>query len=419
MKTKIINAKIVDENFEIKQGNILIENNIISKISENDFDENIDKIIDAKNNLILPGFINAHAHSAMIGLKGCGGALEEWLFENILQKESKLTENDVYYLTLYAILMYLKNGITNFVDMYYFPKYIAKAVEKTKIRASICLGYNYLNCKTNYNELEKLYLELQNNELLNFCFSCHSTYVNSEDEFCDIIKLSKKYNKPVYTHASETLTEVGNITKQFNLTPIGLLEQYGFFDCKSIINHAVCLDKEDYDILQRYDVNVISNPASNLKLGSGIAPLFALKKKGINLGLGTDGAASNDRLDMFREMYLAKNLQQFTIKNCEPITCVETLKMATINNAKSLGYDNLGLIKEGFLADLIILDIHSLNYMGEYNILDNMINSGGVEDVLLTMVNGVVLYENGKFNINIDENEIKQKYLEIIERINN
>lgn len=418
MKTKIINAKIVDENFEIKQGNILIENNIISKISENDFDENIDKIIDAKNNLILPGFINAHAHSAMIGLKGCGGALEEWLFENILQKESKLTENDVYYLTLYAILMYLKNGITNFVDMYYFPKYIAKAVEKTKIRASICLGYNYLNCKTNYNELEKLYLELKNNELLNFCFSCHSTYVNSEDEFCDIIKLSKKYNKPVYTHASETLTEVGNITKQFNLTPIGLLEQYGFFDCKSIINHAVCLDKEDYDILQRYDVNVISNPASNLKLGSGIAPLFALKKKGVNLGLGTDGAASNDRLDMFREMYLAKNLQQFTIKNCEPISCVEVLKMATINNAKSLGYDNLGLIKEGFLADLIILDIHSLNYMGEYNILDNMINSGGVEDVLLTMVNGVVLYENGKFNINIDENKIKQKYLEIVKRIN-
>ena len=418
MKTLIKNAYILNENFEIEKNmSILINDNIIVKVSGEIVEKNIDKIIDAKNNLIIPGLINAHAHSAMVLLKNkASGSLEDWLFNDVLEKEKKLTGEDVYYGTMFAILTYLKNGITNFVDMYYFPESIAKAVLDTNIRASLCLGSNSLNEQMDYNEIEDLYLKLKRNKMLNFCFSCHSVYLCSEDNFSDIIKLSKKYDKPVYTHASETLLEVGNCTTEHNLTPIKLLEQYGFFDCKNIINHAVHLDKEDLSILEMYDTNVISNPASNLKLGSGIANLYALKRRHINIGLGTDGASSNDRLDMFREMYLASNLMKHQLNNI-PFEPSEILKMATINNAKMLGYKNLGLIKKGYLADLVMINLSSYNFLNEENILNDLINSAGVEDVLLTMVNGKVLYENGKFNLNIDENFIKQKCQEIVKRI--
>lgn len=415
MKTLIQNAKILlNADSDIIDGDILINNNIIEKIDKNIKVDDDVKIIDAKQNLIMSGFIDCHAHSAMTILKGVGEGtpLETWLYDYMFKYESHLTSEDIYYGTKLAVLEYLKNGITTVNDMYYKGESIAKAFYEMGLRA-------FVQCdESSIEETEKLYLNIQKySPLVKANFGCHSVYTADEERFSHAIKLAKKYNEIVSTHMCETLTEVGNCDKEHKMTPVKLLESYGFFDTKAMVYHAVYLDKEDYDILKKYNVSVCSNPASNLKLGSGIAPVYPLISKGINVCLGTDGSASNNRLDMFREMYLVGCLQKGIMHNSEVIKCEEVIKMATENGAKALNANNIGTIKVGNLADLIMINLHGTNNATNINIKSNLVYASGSEDVIMTMVDGKVLYENGKFLNNIDENDIYDKVNKVIDRL--
>lgn len=416
MKILIKNAKILksaDE--EIINGQIEIAGNIISKISTEILKENdYDKIINANGNLIMPGFINCHTHSAMTIFKGLGEGknLQEWLFDNILKYEDKLTDEDVYYAVKLAILEYLKNGITTIADMYYFPLSTAKACYESGMRAYIQLD------ERSDEKLEELVKGMKNYEgIINRFFGCHSVYRSSEEIFARAIKFSKKYNSFVTTHMSETLTEVGDCAKEHNLTPVGLLESYGFFDVPSMVFHAVHLDKEDFKILERYNVNVCSNPSSNLKLGSGIAPISAMLSHNINVCLGTDGSSSNNKLDMFREMYLVSCLQKQLMRNASSISCEQAIKMATENGATALHNNKIGKLEVGNFADLIMINLHGVNNETAINIKSNLVYASGAEDVMLTMINGKILYENGQYYIDKSPEEIYTKCKEIMKRL--
>ena len=373
-------------------GEVVIDGAKIIFVGTN-YQGKFDNVIDCKNNILMPGFINCHAHSPMTLLKGLGEGsnLEDWLYKHIFPREKSLTKADIEYGTKLAVNEFLKNGITCFQDNYFYPEVTAKVCEEMGIRAVISLSQNYSPTKfITEKQLENNYLKLKDNHsLVKFNFYFHSTYTCDEKQILSAISLAKKYDTFVCTHASETLTEVGNCTAKNNgKTPIMLLESLGFFDANNLIAHGVVLEKEDLQILKNNNANIAHNPASNLKLGSGIANLKAMEQNGVNICLGTDGSASNNKLDMFREMYLASVLQKAIFNDATLFPPQKVINMATKNGAKALLYNNLGEIKVGYLADIILVENNCIN-----DIKSDLVYASGVGNVLFTMVNGKVVYK--------------------------
>ena len=230
--------------------------------------------------------------------------------------------------------------------------------------------------------------------------------------------MSSKVGARVSTHVSETLDEVGRCARDNDdMSPVALLESYGFFDRNSIVFHATNVDANDIQILARYNVNVCANFGSNFKLASGIAPIYQMSKRDINICLGTDGSASNNRLDMFREMYLASTSQNILLSKANCFMPKDILKMATINGAKALGLNNVGTLEVGNYADLIMLNNNDVNSIPSYDVFENLVYSYGTEDVLMTMVNGKIIYQNGEYNFTKSKQEILNGVKGIIYKI--
>jgi 5-methylthioadenosine/S-adenosylhomocysteine deaminase len=245
----------------------------------------------------------------------------------------------------------------------------------------------------------------------------HSVYSCDESQYGEINKYAIKHNLVKSTHISETLSEVGIIDSKYQMTPIGLLESYGFFDSPCVLAHCVHCDKDDIEIMKNYEISVASNPSSNLILGSGIAPLYSFVKNNINVSIGTDGAASNNNLNMFKEMYLADNLQAGVLNQASAITTIDALKMATVRGAMALGYDNLGRIEEGYMADLIMIDVSKPNMQPLNDIYSNLVNACESGNVSMTMVNGKILYKDGKYYCDLNYEETIDHCNKIILRI--
>lgn len=401
MKIKFTNALILTSPTEpIISGELVVENENIIFIGKT-YDKSVNQTIDCNQNLIMPGFINCHAHSAMTLFKGVSDSdtLENWLGK-VNNLEKTLTAEQVYNGTICAIKEYVKNGITIVQDCYFYPDAAAKAFIDCGMRAFVALSQNYSITEfLSSEQLEQLYLSLKDkSSLVDYVFYCHSTYTCNERQFANIISLARKYNKLLATHMSETLYEVGSCAKiNGGKTPAMLLESYGFFDSKCLVAHGVHLQKEDYAILKKYDVSVIHNPSSNLKLGSGIANLKSLIDNDINICLGTDGSASNNKLDMFREMFLSSVLQKYLLANPSLIEPSRALSFALTSGAKALNCNKIGSLKVGNFADLIMIDMHSTNNQICNDIKSNLVYACGTEDVILTMINGKILYQNGEF----------------------
>lgn len=406
MLTKFTNAYILTSaNEPIIFGELVVEGNEIVFVGKT-YTGKFDRQINCNKNLLMAGFINTHAHSPMVLLKGIGedSNLEDWLFKYIVPKERQLTKEQIYEGSVIAIKEMIKNGITCFQDNYFYPEITAKACIDLGMRAVISLSQNYSqNEFLSYEELNNLYNENQGkSDLVDYNFYFHSIYTCDEQQILNAINLAKKYDKLLVTHMSETLTEVGECAKiHGGMTPAMLLDSLGFFDCKTMLAHGVFLEKEDYAILENKDVSISHNPSSNLKLGSGIANLKALNQRNINVCLGTDGSASNNRLDMFREMYLSSVLQKALFHDASLIPCRQAIMMATENGAKALHKNNIGSLKTGNLADVIMINLNSTNNFVCNNIKSNLVYSCGTEDVIMTMVNGKILYYDGKFQNDI------------------
>lgn len=413
MIIKISNALIVkDFDSEPFIGEIVIEDGTIVFVGKSSAVE-CDKVIDAKQNIVMPGFVDVHTHAAMALFKGVAGGkpLDDWLFD--MQKlEQKLTGNDVYYGALLASLEFAKNGITTINDNFHFCDYAAKAFAECGIRAVVGINQRYSMKKfLTMQEFEIAFQKLKEmSSIITPNFYCHSIYSADEKQFAQMNRLAQKYDVTVTTHASETLEEVGKCASQNDdMSPIALLESYGFFDRKAIVYHATNVDQHDIAILSKYNASVCANFGSNHKLASGVAPIYQMTKNGINVCLGTDGSASNNRLDMFREMYLAVTSQNILLSNPNCLSAAQVLKMATINGAKALGLDKVGVLHEGYLADLIMLDAHGIDATPCHNLFENLVYSYGTEDVLLTMVNGKIIYQNGKHNFKKSKMSILNK----------
>ena len=420
MKKIFKNAIVVTMNKEneiIKNGQVEIEDNRIVYVGP--IREMTGEVVDCKGNILMPGFVNTHCHLAMTLFRGYGenSNFKNWWFDYMRPLENKLEINDCYYGATLGMLELIKNGVTTVADFYMYPDETAKAVKDTGMRTCIGVGAITGGEVLSEEELDRQVASLGTNELIKPILYAHSVYSCDESQFAMLNQYANKHNLIKSTHASETLNEVGVTDVKYQMTPIALLESYGFFDSPCILAHCVHCDRNDIEIMQNYDVTVSTNPSSNLILGSGIAPLYSYVKSNINVAIGTDGAASNNNLNMFKEMYLADNLQAGVLKQPQALTTIDALKMATVRGALALGFEDLGRLEKGYLADMIMIDIYRPNMQPLNDVFNNLVNACETNNVIMTMINGKIVYKDEEYYCNADFKDIAEHCNKIIARI--
>ncbi len=415
---RFYNGKILSlkNGTEITDDEIWVDGSKIVFVGKN-CDKKADREINLNGNLLMPSFKNAHTHSAMTFARSLADdlPLQPWLYDMIFPMETKLAGEDIYHLSKLAFLEYLTSGVSACFDMYYFPEDMARASVDFGFRTVMTCGLN--NFKESIEKLEEYYNKFNNyNELINYQLGFHAEYTTSRELLEGISALAQKYKAPVFTHSSETESEVAECIERYGKTPTALFEELGLFNYGGGAYHSVWVNDNDLEIYKKYGVYAVINAGSNSKLASGIAPVSKMIEKSIPLAIGTDGPSSNNALDMFREMYLIAATQKLKDKNAASTDANKILEMATVGSAKCMGIDNCDIIDEGKTADLIVLDLNRPNMQPMNNITKNIVYSGSKENVKLTMINGKILYENGEF-VGIDTDEIYRNAQKITDRI--
>lgn len=412
---KFTNGLVLNKDFEIESTDVYVDGGKIVKIGESTI--KADRIYDLNGNLLMPSFKNAHTHSAMTFGRSFADdlPLSSWLNDKIFPLEAKLNGDDIYKLSKLAFLEYLTSGITACFDMYYFPENMAKASVDFGFRTVMCGAVN--NFKESVEKLEEYYNKYNNyDELVSYKLGFHAEYTTSKEIMQGISQLAQKYSAPVFMHSSETKSEVEGCIERYGKSPTALFDELGLFNYGGGAYHSVWVDDSDLEIYKKRGVWAVINAGSNCKLASGIAPVSKMMDIGINLAIGTDGPASNNALDMFREMYLIAATQKINDCDAASTDANAILKAATIGSAHCMGLDECDVIDEGKTADLIVIDMHRPNMQPINNITKNIVYSGSKENVKMTMINGKILYENGEF-INTDIERIYSEAQAVIDRI--
>ena len=363
--------------------------------------------IDLKGDLLLPGFKNAHTHSAMTFLRSMADdmPLDRWLNEQVFPREAKLSPDMLYVMTKLAIMEYLSSGITSSFDMYFHNDAYVKANVDAGFRTVICGALN--NFDRDITALEREYLHFNDcHELISYRLGFHAEYTTSLERMEYVASLTHKYKAPMFVHSSETKGEVQGCIERHGVTPTVLFDRLGMYDQCGGGFHCVYMSEEDIDIFRRRKLCAVLNPASNLKLASGIAPVTRFLSEGIDLAIGTDGAASNNALDFFREMYLVTALAKYREADASVCDANRVLEMACVGGAKAMGLTDCDCIATGKKADMTVINLHRPNMHPLNNISKNIVYAGSKENVRLTMVNGKVLYENGEFFIGEDAGKL-------------
>lgn len=374
-----------------------------------------DKEYDLKGNLIIPGFKNAHTHSAMTFLRSFADdlPLDKWLNEQIFPMEAKLTGEHIYWLTRLAILEYLDSGITAAFDMYFEPEDVAAAAVDSGFRMVMTGAVNDFKESA---ELLSLYYEKYNsyNPLISYTLGAHAEYTTGRDLLQELARLVEHYKAPFFLHNSETKNEVDSCISRNKATPTVYLDSLGLFEYGGAGFHGVYVSPDDLEIMKKKKLGVVTNPASNLKLASGIAPIVKYTELGIPVGIGTDGPASNNALDMFREMYLTTALQKVSLMDAAALPAGQVLSMAWEQGAKIMQIKDNECLEEGMKADFAVIDLMQPNMQPENNIIKNLVYSGSKQNVIMTVIGGVVRYDHGSFNVGEEPERIYKKANEII-----
>lgn len=428
MNIRLYNARILsmEENRDIFLGEVWVKNDRIVYAGDGADTDSIyqklqipcliwDREIDCEGNLLMPGFKDAHTHSGMTLLRSYADdlPLNDWLNQQVFPVEAKLTDEDIYELTKLAVLEYLTSGITAVFDMYLTPYSIYKAFDEMGMRGVQVGGVN--NFSQSPELLEEYYLELNGKSpLQSFMLGFHAEYTCSRELLMKISEIAHKYKAPVFAHLSETKAEVEGCRERYGMTPVAFLDSLGMFDYGGGGYHCVHVTEEDIAIMKKRGMYAVSNPGSNTKLASGIAPITQFLEEGVPVALGTDGPASNNCLDMFREMFLVTGLAKLKEEDAAAVDAMEVLKMATVNGAHAMGLTESDVIAEGKLADLIMIDLKMPNMQPLNNIAKNIVYSGSKINVKMTMIGGRILYENGSFLIDEKPEDIYEKANEII-----
>lgn len=383
------------------------------------------RVIDARGGIIMPGLVNAHTHASMTCFRGLADDLPlmTWLNEHIFPAESKLDYNKVYYGALLACAEMILSGTTCFCDMYLFEDAVAGAAKEAKIRAVVGeVLYDFPS--PNYGPIEKGFAYTENlikkwkdDPLITIAVEPHTPYLCAPDLLKRASSLSEDYNLPIVIHVSETEIEVSNSQDKHGLTPIGFLADLQILSPNLLACHCVVLTDEDIALLKRYDVKVAHMPESNMKLASGISPVPKLLKEGVCVGLGTDGSASNNNLDLFLEMDTAAKLHKVNTFDPTVMDANTVLKMCTIEGARALGLGDLtGSLETGKKADLIIIDTHKPHLTPMYNPVSHLVYAVRGSDVTTSIINGEVVMEDRKL-MTIDIEKVMKDVNTITEEI--
>ena len=403
------NIDIIDENFELKRNKyVLVKDGRIASISESAPEIYEGRRYDGAGKLLMPGLVNTHSHLPMTLTRGYGDGLtlQSWLFDRIFPFEDRMTDEDAFWGALLGIAEMLAGGVTSVSDMYMFGDSVCKAAELAGIKC------NFARCISSFDdrplgELKSFGQALDimkahdgaNGGRIRAELSLHAEYTSCDGVITQFADYVRSHDIRVSTHISETKHEHEECKRRHGgMTPVQYFESKGLFDNgKAFAAHCVWIEPEDREILARRGAAVAHCPSSNMKLGSGLADVKAMLDAGITVGVGTDGAGSNNNLDMFEEMHLAALTASAKNLDAAATAPKEILRMATRNGALMQGREDCGLIKPGFRADLAVIDLQKAHLCPQNDVVSSLVYSAGAQDVALTMVDGEVVYENGRF----------------------
>ena len=402
---------IVDENFDYQEDMYVgISGNLITYISKeapsDALREHYYQTYDGKGKVLMPGFVNAHGHSPMSLMRGYGEnlPLQRWLNELVFPFEDQLDGEAVYNGTLLSMAESIRYGITSTSDMYFWVDDMVRAITTSGAKANIARAVTHFG-----GDVYQLpsFIEQRDSILMYHGFdegrilidaSVHAEYTNSDESVKAVVEQCREHDLIMHIHLSETENEVNEcIERRGGKTPVEYFDSLGLFDGPVLAAHSVWLTDNDYQILKSKNVTVASNPISNLKLVSGICDVKKLMDNGIRVAIGTDSSTSNNSLHFFEEIKTFALLAK--LKSGDPafMTPKQALYAATRAGALAQGRKTSGLIKEGYRADLIVVDTDVPNMQPSHNMLNNLVYSACGKDVCLTMVDGRVLYQDGEY----------------------
>ncbi len=411
------------EKDEVKKTNIYIEGNRIAAVGDRPEGFREEKVIDGKDRLVIPGLINCHTHSYMAFMRNVADDLSfmDWLFGTVDPIEQQMTDEDTYWGACLAIIEMIKSGTTCFNDMQMNIHQTTRAVKESGMRAVISRGLigsghdeaGQMRLRQAYEERDAA----KDCDRLSFMLGPHAPYT-CDDGFMRVVSdEAKKNGMGIHVHLSESLSEIGQIQEKYGCTPIEMADKNGLFDVPAIAAHCVQITDRDIDILKAKGVSVVTNPASNMKLGNGFAPIAKLLEKGVNVCLGTDGAASNNSLNMFHELSLLTLIHKGVNKTPQCVSAREGFRIATINGAKALGMEQeIGSIEKGKKADLAILNLNTPSLTPRNNLIAGLSYSANGSEVETVIIDGQTVMEDRKV-LTMDEALVYKKVNDIIVRM--
>ncbi|MGZ7209684.1 MAG: amidohydrolase family protein [Methanobacterium sp.] len=399
---------------EIKKGSVLIENDKIIDMAENTGQMDADEIINGEKRVLMPGIVNTHTHLSMNLLRGLADdlPLDTWLNDYIWPVEANLTGDYCYAGALLACVEMIKSGTTTFNDMYFFMDHVARAVDEAGLRGMLCHGMIDLGDeekrKAEIKETMRIIQNCHNTAegRIKVAFGPHAAYTCSEELLRWVREKADKMGLKIHMHVSETEFEVQQVREAHGSRPFEYLDEIGFLGDDLIAAHAVWLSDKEIEIIKEENVSLSHNPASNMKLASGVSPVSRLISSGVNVSLGTDGAASNNNLDMIEEMKIAALLQKVNNMDSTVLPAQKVFEMATKGGAKALGLqDEIGTIEVGKKADLVLLNMETPHLTPFRHPISHLVYAAGGSDVDTVICNGEILLRNKKLEI-LDETEV-------------
>lgn len=391
----------------INNANVRVDGSKITYVGTNRQDPTGVNVISGKGKVLMPGLVNAHTHIPMTLFRSYADdmALHTWLYEHIFVIEAKLTAEDVYWGSQLALLEMIAGGTTCFADMYYFIDRIAEATAQSGLRGLLSRGLINGAELEDYSDDERLNEAVSvfhdwNGAMdgrIRIAFAPHAVYTCSPRYIKAIRDTAEKLGAYIHVHVDETVKEHNDCLQQYGKTPVKHLYDIGLFDLPSIAAHCVHVTERDMDLMKEKNVSFIHNPGSNMKLASGVAPVPDALNKDLNVALGTDGASSNNNLNMWEEMNLAALIHKGARLDPLAVNAGEAFRMATVNGSRALGFHDTGQIKEGFRADMILIDTQKPHYFPEHKLISNISYAAQASDVETVFVDGKILYDKGEY----------------------